>query len=386
MYFNLKHPHYFTSKVNREVAEVYGYTAIHSLALSLVFIFEPIFLFQRGFSLPKIMFFYLQVYLWYVLLIGFGAKFAGRFGYKHAIFTSNVVYVVYWIALFSIHNTPSLFYVAPILFAMQKSFFWTAYDADLAINSSRFQRSREVGVLFSMVEIIFILGPILGGLMVELYGFQVLFFTSGFLMLFASYPLFRSPEIYTHKHNFTFKRLFEIMRKEKRSFFGYWGYAEDLMVMSLWPIFMYLVLADISGVGLFSTIATLIGTVIMLYIGKIADLRDKLGLIQRAAVVYSATWILRFLAIDPGTVLAFDVLGRTSKDALNVPMVSLTYERAGGKNADYAIAYSVFYELSLSVGKIVTALAAILILSLTGNIFLVFAVVGLMTLLYGLLK
>ncbi len=177
------------------------------------------------------------------------------------------------------------------------------------------------------------------------------------------------------------------MRKNIRNFFGYWGYAEDLMVMSLWPVYMFIVIPSFLNVGAVSTIATIIGTVLMLYIGKVTDRSKKRSLIGTSAIFYGVTWLFRSLGQNVPTVLTFDTLTKTAKDVVNVPMMALTYERAASeKGPDNAIAYSVFYEFSLSIGKIVTALAGIAILSAGGSIFAVFAVVGVLTMFYALLK
>lgn len=381
----LRHLHYFSQKVDREVREVYWHSILNSLALNLVYIFEPIYLYTRGYSLVQIMWFYVQVYAWYILLISFGAKFASRFGYKHAIFVANIFYIAYWLALFSITKNPNLFYVAPLLFALQKSWFWPAFDADLALGSAKAQRGRETGVLFSLMQFGVFVGPFLGGFISEQFGFLVLFVTASILILFSVYPLFRSPEIYS-RHQFTLKNLRLVFRKYPRNFWGYWGFAEDLMLMSLWPIYMFIVIPDFLGVGLVSTIAAVIGTMIMLYIGTRTDRTGKRGLIQTSSIIYGVTWLFRWLAVDLPSVLTFDSLTKAGKDILNVPMTALTYERAGEKDSDWAIAYSVFFEMSLSVGKLFTAFAAILILTYTGSIALVFALVGVLTMLYGLLK
>src|SRR3989344_3640501 len=104
----LKYFHYFTSRPSREVEEVYWHAAIHSLALSMVFIFEPIYLYTLGYSLAEILWFYVQVYVCYALLVSVGAKFASRFGYKHAIFVANIFYVAYWFTLFYVRDYPGL--------------------------------------------------------------------------------------------------------------------------------------------------------------------------------------------------------------------------------------------------------------------------------------
>ena len=158
------------------------------------------------------------------------------------------------------------------------------------------------------------------------------------------------------------------------------------MLMSLWPIYMYIVVGDFENLGLLSTIATIVGTVIMLYVGTLIDKQGgRHTIIMESSVVYGITWILRFLAQGVALVLGFDILTKAAKNIINVPMNSLTYENAA-VDGENGMAYSVFFEFSLAVGKIITALASIVILTYTNDIFLVFAFVGILTLFYGLLR
>lgn len=384
--FNLKYrPHYFSYHLNREVEEVYWHAVLNGLALSMVFIFEPIYLWSLGYSLIQILWFYVQVYVWYALLVSFGAKFASRYGYKHAILVANIFYVIYWGVLFSVKAYPFLFFVAPVFFALQKSWFWPAYDADVALSAINVQRGREMGMLYSLIQFSFIIGPFIGGFISHNFGFSALFVSAAFVMLFSAYPLFRSKEIHS-EHEFKFRSLLRVFRDHPRNFFGYWGYAEDLMIMSLWPVYMSVIVPHFFNLGVVSTIATIAGTMLMLYIGRLTDKVNKLPIIRWSALVYGVTWLFRPLANSLGSILVFDSLTKAGKDVLNVPMMALTFERAGNRKADYAIAYSVFYEFSLAVGKIITALAGILILSQDGSIFTVFAVAGVLTWFYALLK
>ena len=384
--FKNRFPHYFSTHPNREVTEVYWFTIIANLAISMVFIFEPIYLYTLGFSFISIMWFYAMVYGWYLILVFSGAKFASRYGYKHSIFLSCIFLVCYWFSLFFIKLRPELFFAAPLFLALQKSWFWPAYDADMALFTARDQRGREVSVLFTIIQIAFIAGPFLGGIVSQNFGFMALFVCASILALLSAYPLFSSPEIYS-RHEFQIKNFLRMLGKYPWNFFGYWGYAEDLMLTSLWPVYMFIVVGNFQNLGFISTIATVAGTMIMLYIGRRIDRRGgRHNLIFESTVVYGATWIVRFLARGIPLVLGFDILTKASKDVLDVPLNSITFERAGENGPDHAIAYAVFYEFSLSVGKLITALASIAILTLTGNIYLVFALVGILTMFYGLLR
>lgn len=377
--------HYFTQKLNPEVKEVYWQTLIANLALSLVFIFEPIYLYTLGYSLIQILWFYVGVYVLYSLLIGFAAKITSKIGYKHSILISDIIYVVYWIVLYLIRFYPVLIFAALIFFALQKSFFWPAFDADVAISDKKNQRGREVGVLFSLIEGTFIISPLIGGFISAQWGFFVLFITASILMVSSAWPLFQTRDVYD-RHEFKFKDVWKIFQKYPLNFFGYWGYAEDLMIMSLWPIFIFIIVPKVAAVGILTAIAMLIATMLMLYIGSRTDRDNKRELVQKASWFYALTWLARGFAVNLPLVIVFDVLTKLGKGLLNVPMVALTFEIAGSKDPDFAIAYSVFYEFSLAIGKIVTALGAIAILYFTDSIYLVFGFVGVLTLFYGLLK
>jgi MFS family permease len=377
--------YYFAHQIDREVKEIYYNTFIVNLALSITTLFEPIFLYGLGYSLLEIMWFYMLVYFGYSLLIFVGAKFVSRFGYKHSILLSNVFYIAYWILLYQIKFHPSLFVVAPFLFSLQKSFMWPAYHADIANNAVKEQRGREVGLLFALIQVASIAGPVIGGAVSAFLGFKAMFFVSSILMLLSAYPLFCSPEIYT-KHRFRMINFWRIIKTYPQNFFAYWGYVEDLMLMTLWPIYLFLLVPALMDVGLLVTVASFISIVIMLYIGSVMDHRKRSHLLQISSIVYGLSWMFRQFGMSFAAIFSFDALTRTTKAMVNVPMTAITYKLIGVSSNDHAIAYGVFYEFSLSVGKMLMALGAIGILSFTGNIYHVFIFAGALTMLYGLLK
>ncbi len=377
--------HYFSHELNREVKELYWNTGLFNLAINLTYIFEPLYLLSLGYSAVQVMVYYLLVYTAYALFVVPLTKITSRIGYKHAMLLAGVFQISYWLTLYGIKMEPNLFYVAPFLFAIQKSLFWPAYNADVALNNVKAQRGREVGVLFSVIELAAIVGPIVGGAISYQFGFFVLFCTAAVLTIMSVYPLFLSPEIYT-RHRFHFKDFWTIIKSYPQNFFGYWGYAEDLMLMSLWPIFMFTVLPEFFSIGAIVTFASIIAVVLMLYLGKLVDRFKNFRFLPVAAVFYGLTWLFRSFVPNPAGILTFDILTRLGKGLVNVPLLYTTFEIAGRKGPDFAIAYAVFFEFSLAVGKIITALLAIWILTAGGSITDVFILAGALTMLYGLIK
>jgi MFS family permease len=382
--FHPRRLHYFSHALNREVVELYWNTGLFNFAINLTYIFEPIFLFNLGYTLPQIMYFYVIVYAAYSALIMPITKITSRIGYKHAILVSTIVYIFYWMLLYQVQFHSILFFITPILFGIQKSFYWPAYNADIALHNVKVQRGREVGVLFSVIELAAIIGPILGGFISYQFDFLILFTTAAVLMIASVAPLFLSPEIYT-RHRFHFSNFWSIVKQYPYNFFGYWGYAEDLMLMSLWPIFLFTLVRGVFSIGAIVTFASIIAVVVMLYLGKLIDKKRQLPVLPIAAIFYGLTWLFRSFIGGMTSVISFDVLTRLGKGIVNVPLLALTFELAGKRGPDYAIAYAVFFEFSLAVGKVFTALLAIWILTVTHSMTDVFIVAGILTMFYALL-
>jgi hypothetical protein len=244
-----------------------------------------------------------------------------------------------------------------------------------------------VGVLFALIQIADIGGPFLGGLVSAAFGFRMLFIVAAVLMLVSAYPLFRSAEIY-NRHVFRFRNFWKILRQYPRNFFAYWGYAEDTMLMTLWPIYIFIVVPELLDVGFLVTIASFIAIVVMLYVGRVMDAsrrRKIAGLLESSSVFYGITWVFRQAAQNFAGVFFFDALTRIGKAAVNVPLTEMTYKIAS-RSADYAIAYGVFYEFSLSIGKLLTLLGSMWIFNYTHNIYYAFIFAGALTMFYGFLS
>src|SRR5207247_1058254 len=155
------------AKLSTQLEELYMSVAIMEFAVAAISLFEPIYLWTLGYRVPQIAFFYLIVYVAYYPLVPLGGKFVAKFGHERSILISTFFYVGYYVALISIRWHPSLFALAPILFALQKTFYWPAYHFDFIRFSAREERGREFSGLWSLSTMMAVLGPIAGGFLVK---------------------------------------------------------------------------------------------------------------------------------------------------------------------------------------------------------------------------
>jgi MFS family permease len=378
---------FLATKLTRQVRELYLSASMVSFAVAMVAIFEPIYLYSRGFSLHQVLFFYLVIYSIYLFTIPLGAKFARKFGYEKSILLGTPFLALYYISLHLISINYLFVLVAVIAFAAQKSFYWPGFHADFARFGKNNERGREISNIMVITSILYIIGPFLGGLLISVWGFKLLFTVATILILASNLPLLSTPEKFKptpFAYKDSFKRLFA--KENRRNFFGFMGYGEELLSMVMWPIFIFIVVKDFLSVGSLVALATLTTTIVLLFVGKMVDVghSHRRSILRMGTIFRSGSWLLRLLVNGTLGVFLVDSLGRTSKNVIVVPMMAMTYERAGDTSVMKTV---IFFEQALIIGKISAILLSIIALWIIPNSFALLFIIGaLMTLLFSLIK
>lgn len=382
MSLSFRLPHYFSLHLRRQVKELYVATAISDMAVAAMLIFEPIYLkYELGLSVPWVILFFAGVYAWYIVLIPFGGKFAARFGYKHSMILSVPFQLAYWTCLFFASRHIELLYVATLLYGLQKSFYWPAFHAVVARFANKSQVGREFSVLTAVIQTAHIFGPLVGGFLAARGGGGVLLVVAGCIYSLMIIPLL------SHKERgsltpYKFKDTLNLYRRHTDKALGYFGFGEEFIALGVWPIFIYEVLKGYDGVGVMTTVSSGLAIVISLWMGRLTDQSEKRLLIKRGGLLTAISWFVRPFLLNAGGVLVSDTFGRTAKNAVSIPMCTVTYERAESSDI---MPYMVFFEQSLAIGKLLTALLAALLFATTGSFVLLFILAGILSFLYMLL-
>ncbi len=369
-------------RLSPQVRELYWAALLQNLALAMILLFEPIYLWQQGLGVRGIILFFLGLYLAYFLIMPLGAKFATRFGYEHSMAISTIFQVIYYVSLFLVAQ--SYWWLVPTAFfyALQKAFYWPAYHADFARYSDSSEEGREISGLSVTLSFVYIVGPILAGLILTVGSWFWLFAAGSFILLISNWPLLRTKEVFTPRsfsYGDTYRRLFD--KTMRRALLGYMGFGEELVVLVLWPVFIALIVKDYVEIGGVVAGATLLTALITLYIGKLTDEKDKRKILRWSSIFYSLSWLARLFINAPLQVFGVDSWSRLAKNIVAVPLTAITYERAQTRSVMDTV---VFFEMSLVVGKITAALILLVVFSFTTAWSAAWIVAALMTLLYML--
>jgi MFS family permease len=376
---NFHLPKYFSKDVRKEMGELYASSAISNFALAVVTLFEPIFLYHvLHFSVPKVLLFFALLYAVYILLIPIGGKFASVYGYRHSIALSVPFQIFYWLALIaSIGHPAAAFLAAPIL-ALQKTFFWPGFHSIMAYYGQTEQVGREFGAVYALENISLIGGPLLGGILAQYFGISAVFLVASIIYCFSTIPLLLASEIFVPRV-YSFKQTWELYKAFPKKFLGYIGFGDELLVLTVWPIFIFLIATNYKDSGLLAGGASLIATIIALFLGKITDSYTKRLLVKVGAFFNAIFWLGRFFCTSFISTFTADTLSRTSRETLFIPLSTLTYLRA---EETHVIPYAVFFEQSLAVGKLSACLIGALLFSFTASFMLLFILAAGYSLLY----
>lgn len=350
-------PHYFRKRVPLQVEELFASSAIMDFAGSAIALFEPIYLWTLGYRVREIMLFYLMVYVVYFFLLPLGGKFVARYGHERSILISTIWLVLYFLALVGIRQNAQLFLVAPLFFALQKTFYWPAYHFDLLRFAVKEERASEFSALWSLTTLMYVIGPIAGGVIVKFFGFPQLFLGAAFLILLSSAPHFLSPSIPKHEE-YSYRQSFILpfRRRYWRNTIGYLGLGEELIQLTLWPILISIILADLFNVGLIVGAGAFVTAMVTLMIGKWTDRTAKHNVLASGGVVTSGVWLLRAVFRSVPIVFLLDTFGRLSHNTTFVSMTTMTYDRA---HADDYSWHGVYYEQGFAIAKTFMALLVI---------------------------
>ncbi|MEK7649008.1 MAG: MFS transporter [Patescibacteria group bacterium] len=379
-----KRGEYIPTRISPHLKELYAVMGMLNFVFSALMLYEPIYLYTIGFTLWQIMLFYAGVYAAYLVLMPIGGMIAKQKGFEHSIMYSSAFLIFYLIFLLNIPLYPLFTLLAILALAIQKTLFWPGYHADFAFFSQSEERGRQISINALMESIMAVLGPLIGGLIAASFGFTTLFIIICGIVLASNIPFFLIKEQFTPtKMDYGESYRYLLQKNNRPYFWGYVGFGEELIVLTVWPIFFYIVFGTILSTGLAIAFSTLVTIVIVLYIGRSTDSKDRKHILRIGALCISASWFLRLLVSGAPSVMLLDFFSRISKNIFAIPMVANLYEYAS--HTSY-IKNMIFFEMSLSVGKLGTALFLAAAFYIFGPVWQVaFVLGGFLSLLFFLL-
>jgi hypothetical protein len=365
--------------------EMFWATAIRSFAVAAVGVFEPIYLYQLGIPIYGILLFFIADYILYFLLTPLGGKICRRHGYEQTILFSSPFLILYYLTLFAIPYHNLFIGAAVVAVVIHKILYWPGYHANFATWMNSQESGREVSNRFALTAVASAIAPFLGSVIIVSHGFGILFVGASVLILLSNLPLLRTPEFFLptkFPYLTALKRFAQGFGRLR--FWSMFGFGEQFIAVVLWPIFIVIMIPNLISVGAIVSLTKLINVWVTLYVGRLSDEDRKDGVLHSGSFFTMASWLLRPFVTGPLGIFLIDSYYLISRNMIAVPYFSFMYESARYGNVMASI---VFNEMALSLGKIVIAVSAMIVLWFWPNNFwtIVFLLAAIATISYSLM-
>ena len=351
---------------SKELTLVYISLAIRNFSLSLISLFVPLYLYNEiGYSLEETLMMFLFFSVMFAVSSPLAAKFSAKYGFKHSILLSTPFYILFilFLYLLPILKTPLIILAA--LMGISLAFFWVGMHPLFYFATDRKKRGEEFGKGKAIIVAAATAGPLIGGLLIKLVGFSLLFAIASVFLFISSIILFFSKDNHV-KYSFSVKKVFNKDQWKNSLFFVSQG-TEFMANGVLWPLFIFIILGSYLSLGIIGSILAGLTILISWTFGKFSDNTDKHKLITISSSFESLSWFLRSLVITPVQVFAATIFGAITNGARAIPVGALVYDKATKEDV---LGYFVNREIFICLGRILILSLVLMLGSLkSGLIF-----------------
>lgn len=378
----------FPWHINRELGELYASMAIRGLAISLVGIFEPIYIylyFDR--SIPLTLLYFGILSLLFGILSPFGGRILSRLGLKHSMLLSVPFLFLYFLGLWQIEKLGIFFFVIIIFHVMQNILYWPAFHIDFVRFSDKGRRGKEIGYASIIFSIFSAIGPFVGGVIITIFGFQELFAIVLAVLFVSMVPLFLSQEIkedYSDNFKQAFKETLKKTRRAKVAALGFAG-AEFAVYAYIWPLYLFILAINFRELGLIISLSLLVSLIFIYFIGKTSDKIGSEKLLTIGAILNAILWPVKMFVRTPLDAFLAHTLHNFGSYAAFIPFTAIFYDWAGQykTSRDRLV---IVREIAFNISRGVFLLILAFVFMFTDYLAISFLIAGVLSLGFLLIK
>ncbi len=317
-----------------EIAELYASRTIRTIAMNIVSGFTSVYLYEAGYNLQFIMILWLLFYILKLPFTVFSARFVAKFGPKHGILVSNLLYVPSMIAL----SFMSAWGLAGIILwgifmALSASIYHICYMVDFSKVKNVEHAGKEIAFMNILEKIAIGISPIIGGLIALWFGLHTVILVAAVLFAISALPLFRLIEP-THTNQKLELRGFP-WSQTAMSIFAQIGVGFDVVTTGIvWSLFIVIVVFPGVGwdvyvrLGILSSVTILAAITASYTYGKLID-KSRGGVLLKISVVANAlVHAFRPFAIDPIAVVGINISNEVATMGYNMAFMRGVFDTA----------------------------------------------------------
>lgn len=334
---------------NREIEEMYFSLFFRKLAISIIGIFVPVYLLSAGYSFTEMIIFFIVFQIVWGLMIVPARMMTSRFGMKHTMTIAIPFLILYFVSLLFLGTNPVMFYVAAIFAGFQGALYWIPYNIDFAMVTDKKKRGKEMGFVAFVSLSPSIIGPILGGLLITFFSFDIMFIAGVIIGFMAIIPLFMSSDTKPCPKKGNHSYFQKIYWREALSFSA--DGVRHVTQWIFWPLAIFTLAGTHLSLGIVGTLEVLFAAFTSIATGFIVDVIRRRRFIHATSVLESASWLLKAFAVLFSSftqLIGTAMFGGLARGSFDVSIGASIFDK-GQKNP---VGYFVFIEVAIVIGRL----------------------------------
>ncbi len=327
-----------------EMAEMYTARMLRMAAIHIAGSFIAIYLFQIGYSIAQIAFFWAAFYLFKVGIALPGAALVARIGPKHAIFLSNLMYIPAMIGFAFLPAVGPLLLIPILVFEASSACLYSiAHNINFSKIKSLKHAGKEIGYMYMVERITTGLSPLIGGVIAFLFGPQVVIIVAALLFACAAGPLMRTVEqVKTgqalHFKGFPWRLLFR--HGVAQTSYGFDVFSSG----SVWSLFIALVVVGMGSSneiyvisGMLLSVVFVVSLITSYLFGKLIDNSQGARLMRISIVMNAAMYCIRPVTSTPLAAAGVNAANELATTGFAMPYLRGVYDNAdlSGRRTTY---------------------------------------------------
>lgn len=361
--------HFWRYATFSEVAELYVSRMLRMAAIYLAGSFISIYMYQNGYNIAAIGFFWAAFFLFKSIMSLPVARIIAWIGPKHAILISNLLYIPSMIA-FTMLPTAGWWVLIPILVFQGGSaaMYSIAYLVDFSKVKSTEHAGKEIAYMNIFEKLTAGLSPLIGGFIAFIWGPQVVIIIAAILFGLAAAPLLKTGEQVRTNQKLVFRGFpWKLLRDHSLAQFSY-GF--DVFASgTVWTLFVAVVILGLTAdsnevyaiTGVLVSVVFLVAIIASYTYGRIIDRKKGGELMKAGAIANAATHLVRPFVISPVVIAGLNAANELATTAYTLPYTRAVFDNAdlSGARATYLGIIETISNFGAGIGALALAFVAL---------------------------
>lgn len=344
-----------------EMTEMYISRMLRMAATYMAGAFIAVYLFQIGYSIVQIAFFWAGFYIFKAFASLPIAAFVAKIGPKHSILVSNLLYIPAMVG-FALLPLVGDWLLIPILGleGISAALYAIAHNINFSKIKSLTNAGKEIGYMNIFEKVTTGLSPLIGGGIAFFFGPQVVIVIAALLFAGAALPLLRTGEQVKTGQVLRFKgfpwRLF------LRHGLGHISYGFDVYSSGVvWSLFIAVIIVGVGAdnevyavSGMLLSVVFVAAIIASYVYGKLIDNSFGARLMRIGVVVNVLVYLIRPTASTPLAAAGINAVNELATTGIMMPYVRAAYD-----NADLSGARTTYLGICEAVANIGACLGAV---------------------------